>query len=128
MADIVFPGLPASGPIGAAYLPTNTDLLIYKGDYIEFFVNFVDDNNAALDLTGYSAKAQLRRDYHDTEPIEIVTTVDEDGSRIRVYIPSVTSATLSAGSYIWDLQVTNSNGDSRTFLTGDVMVYDEVTI
>lgn len=127
IADIVFPGLPAAGPIGSAYLPTNTDLVIYRGDYVEFFVNFVDDQGAPLDLTGYTVQAQFRPDYGSTEFVNITAEVTDDGSKIRVYIPSALSSSLELESYIWDLQITNSNGDKRTFLTGDVTVLNEVT-
>jgi hypothetical protein len=41
--------------------------------------------------------------------------------------PSSVTEDIAAGSYVWDFQVTNPSGNVRTYLAGDVIVYDEVT-
>lgn len=129
MTDLVFPGETPGAPLNSDSMPANHDLYIYKGDYVELFVVLNDDEDVPLDLTGYSAAAQLKLDYEDVSPVDFTCTIvapATDG-RVRIYLPTTASSTLEPGSYIWDFQIENPDGDVRTYLAGDVTVYDEVT-
>jgi hypothetical protein len=127
MADIVFPGLAAGGPIGQDYLPANYNLVLYKGDYLPFAVTLKDSSEAPLNLTGYVAKCSLRANYDSEETFDATCTITPMSGKIDILFPSSLTSTLSAGSYIWDFQVTDADGNSRTYFTGDVTVYGEVS-
>lgn len=129
MTDIVYPGENAGGPINSSAMPQNYDLTIYEGDAVKFTVSVKDAANAAVNLTGYTAKAQLKTSFTDASPVEFVCTITTptDGV-VSVYLAPATTATLIAGeSYIWDFQLTEPGGDVRTYLAGDVTVIPEVT-
>lgn len=126
MADIVYPGEVAGGPIGAAYLPRNYDLVLYRGDYISMSVTLKDSTGAPLDLTGYTAKCSLRKDYAAVAKFDAVCMVDEANGSVLIEFPSSITTTITAGDYIWDFQTT-VDGNNRTYFTGDVKVYGDVT-
>lgn len=126
MADIVFPGS-SSSTLNAAALPSNNDLIIYKGDYVELFVTIKDSNGTAISLIGSTPKAQLKTDYSDRDPKAFTCTLPGPTGQVRIYLPSSITSALLPGSYIWDFQVTFASGDTRTYLAGDVTVYNEVT-
>jgi hypothetical protein len=108
-------------------MPQNQDLVIYKGDYVELFVTVKDAAGVPLDLTGSTPKAQLKLDYDDASPVNFTCSLTGVTGQVRVYLSSATAATLKPGAYIWDFQVTNSSSQTRTYLAGDVTVYNEVT-
>lgn len=126
MADIVNPGAP-SGTLNANAMPLNQDLVIYKGDYVELFVTVKDASGVSLDLTGTTPKAQLKKDYDDVAPVDFDCSFTGVAGQVRVFLSSATCASLAPGDYIWDFQVTNSTGQTRTYLAGDVNVANEVT-
>jgi uncharacterized cupin superfamily protein len=128
MADIVYPGQVTGGALNATALPSNTDLVLYKGDYVEILLTLKDSLGAPLNLTGATPKAQLKSDYSDREPKEFTCTVTaaEEG-KVRIFLPSSATSELLPGSYIWDFQITAGDGNTRTYLAGDVTVYNEVT-
>lgn len=126
MADIVNPGA-SSGLLNADAMPTNQDLVIYKGDYVELFVTVKDAVGVSLDLTGATPKAQLKKTYNDVSPVDFTCSLTGVTGQVRVYLSSATCATLTPGDYIWDFQVTNSSAQTRTYLAGDVSVSNEVT-
>lgn len=126
MADLVFPGNTGT-TLNAAALPANNDLIIYKGDYVELFVTVKDSAGVAMNLTGTTPKAQLKADYADRNPKAFTCTLTATTGQVRIYLPSSITSALIPGSYIWDFQVTFSGGDTRTYLAGDVTVYNEVT-
>ena len=128
MADIVFPGNSASGPLGQDYLPANYDLVLYKGDYLPFAVTLKDSENDPLDLTGFTAKCSVRANYASSESFDATCTITPAAGKVDVMFPSSLTSTLVAGSYIWDFQITDPDGNNRTYFTGDVTVYDEVSV
>jgi hypothetical protein len=127
MADLVFPGEDSSTTLNSGAMPQNIDLEIYKGDYVRVFVVILDEDDTPKDLTGYTARASLKLDYEDDAPIDFTCTVTGEPGEVEVYLPSALSSTLIPGSYIWDIEIVDGDGDSRTYFTGDVTVYDEVT-
>ena len=127
MADIVRPGAPAGGPLNSGAMPTNVDLQIYKGDYVNLSITIKDDSGNPIDLTGLTPKAQLKYNYQDQSPIDFECIITDAASgKIRLFLSSEVSSTLIPGSYIDDFQLSSDFG-TRTYLVGDVMVQDEVT-
>ena len=127
MADIVFTGETPTAVIGQDEIPNNVDIRIYKGDYYEWYISLEDSVGSTVDISQDTPKAQLRETYESEAPIELDCDVDSDGD-IRIYLSSAVSSTLNPNKdYIWDLQTTNYKGDTKTWVTGDVDVLNEVT-
>lgn len=127
MADIVFPGQQPGGVIGREFLPSNFDLELYKGDYFPFRLLLKDSTGAPLNLTGYTARSQIRDYIDSTVVFEFATSIVPTEGAVDIMLNSTTSSGLAPGSYIWDVQLTNPDGNTRTYIAGDVKVYDEVT-
>jgi len=127
MADLVYTGDSAGGPLGS--LPGNYDIVMYKGDYYELLLTVKDSNGTAMNLTGYTPKSTLKTGYDDPGGVSFVCTVtDAANGKVRLFLSSTTTSTLLPGSYIWDFQITSSLGETKTYLAGDVVVVNEVTI
>lgn len=128
MADLVFPGELAAVTLNTDAMPINTNLELYKGDYVELFVVVKDDADVPINLTGYTARASLKLTYSDGSPVHFVCTIPTPANgTVKIYLSSTTSSTLVPGSYIWDFEIINAESDSRTYLAGDVVVNAEVT-
>ena len=107
---------------------TRTDLAIQQGaDYAATVtVEYID--GTAVDLTGWSAKAQLRNGSADCNPeviYEIGTTISLP-DQVILNIPHVTTATLK-GRYAWDLDLTSPEDAITTVLAGNANVTPEIT-
>lgn len=127
MADLVYTGQSAGVPLNAGALPTNNDLVIYKGDYVELFVTIKNATGTPMPLTGFTPKAQLKTSYDDPIPRQFDCTLTGVAGQVRIYLSSSVTSELLPGSYIWDFQITSGTGETRTYLAGDVTVYNEVT-
>jgi hypothetical protein len=125
MADIVYAGQTPGGPLNKGALPSNYDLVIYKGDYVSVRLTMENSDNTPMNLTGAIPRAVLKSDYSDNYERPFECTVEDN--QIHIFLPSESCSELLPGSYIWDFQITFSSGQTRTFLAGDVTVYDEVT-
>jgi hypothetical protein len=127
MADIVYPGETPGGTLGTDFLPSNYDLVLYRGDYFPLRVTLTDSAGVPLDLTGYTAAAQIRSNFDDPVSYDFDVTMTPLTGTIDLLLSSATSETILAGSYVWDFQVTEPSGNIRTYITGDVTMFDEVT-
>lgn len=130
MADIIFPGQTPNSTLGSTNLPENMDLAIWQGDAQEYFIVFSGSDGTPLDLTGCTAQAYIRSNFTDPTEYAFTCTVNDPATagKITVYMDSPTCATIPAGDYVWNFQVTFPNGDVRTYLAGDCTVYAEVDI
>jgi len=103
------------------------DLVIYQGDDWGATVN-VKNGTGPADITGFTAKAQIRQDVADNDPdvnVEITTVVSSP--TVELTIPAAATVDLICGSYVWDLQLTSPAGQITTILAGNVSVTQEVT-
>lgn len=126
MADIVYAGQTPGGPLNRGALPANYDLVIYKGDFVSIKLTMNNEDDTPMSLAGAVPKAVLKSDYSDQYQRPFQCTII-NGNEVNVFLPSEESSALLPGSYIWDFQITFASGQTRTFLAGDVTVYDEVT-
>lgn len=127
MTDTVFPGQPA-GVLGQESLPSNYDLVLYKGDYFNTSVVIKDNAGVVINLTGYTAKCSIRASFSSVTSFDAVCVITPLSGLVDITFPSTVTDDLAAGSYVWDFQVTNPSGNVRTYIAGDVTVYGEVTI
>lgn len=128
MADIVYPGQTPGGTLGVDFLPSNFDLVLYKGDYFPLRVTLKDPvTTLPIDLTGYTAAAQIRTDFEDPIAYDFEVAITPGIGQVDLLLSSATSETIPAGSYVWDFEVTDPSGNVRTYITGDVQMLNEVT-
>ena len=102
------------------------DLVIYQGDDFSGTVT-VNTETGPLDLTGYTAQAQIRTAVADTQQnisadIEVTVT---PSNLVLAIAHDVTKALK--GNYVWDLKIVNGNGLISTIVAGNVAVVQQVT-
>lgn len=105
---------------------------IDQGATWQLEVQYLDDNDVPVDLTGYTAAMQLRTDYL-VEPANLTLTTSNGGIVITantgtIMITATASQTygLSAGIYVYDLELTLNNYKER-LIQGMLTVAGEVT-
>jgi hypothetical protein len=125
MADIIFPGQTPIDNLGSTRLPGNLDLSIWQGDAQTYIIVLSAEDGSPIDITGYTASATIRSTY--TDPVKHSFDCSQSGvNQITMYMSSANCKAMTPGSYIWEFQLTQPNGDVRTYLAGDVTVYAEV--
>lgn len=113
-----------AGTIGANLLPKRYDIKIYQGDTFEVILNFKDEANVGVDLTGFTGRAQFKP--ATGAPIDLTVTVNYNAvnGAVRVYLAD-TSALV--GEYSWDLELQDAGARVRTYIGGKVTVTNDIT-
>lgn len=107
---------------------TKGHLEIVQGDDYTAYVVVENADGTPADITGWTAKAQIRRDVADEArrvEVEIATSIDSP--EVTLTIPHATTQNLTCSSYVWDLQLTSPENMITTILAGVVVVIREVT-
>lgn len=99
----------------------------YRGDSLEFVVRPKTSNGAPFNLSGYTAEFYLanRRGALGTQTVASAI-VDEEINVVTCTISPTVGRTLAAGTYVYDIQITNGT-QVYTILTGSVTVTDDIT-
>ena len=105
------------------------NLFIDQGS--DFAINFtVKDNGSVKDLTGYSARAQMRTSKTASSVAATFTCVisSPTNGTVTMSLPNATSSSLAAGTYVYDLEIfTSGNATVTRLIQGSVDLTQEVT-
>jgi hypothetical protein len=111
--------------------PGSYNFSYYRGDTATFVVRPKTSTGSAFDLTGYTASFVIanRRGSTGTQYTG-TATVDASTDIVTCTITPPVGRTLAAGSYVYDVQITNVTPNPDiiyTILNGTVTVTDDIT-
>jgi hypothetical protein len=112
--------------------PGIANLVCPRGSTFQRTLTFRIGRNA-VDITGWTARMQVRERY-DAESTLININTENDGivlgdasGTISLYISSVTTAGVPAGTHVYDLELINTTGEVTRLIEGKFTVTPEVT-
>lgn len=109
------------------FRPATLDIQIWKGDtWSQTFT--LTSNSTPINLSGSTPKIEIRKGCGGTLMLTLTSgngiTIGGTNNNVLTISKAIT---IDKGNYHWDLQVTFSGGSVKTYLTGDFIVYDDVT-
>ena len=109
------------------------NITINQGATFELTVTWKDSAGTAINLTGYSARMQVRETYSSTTSVVSLTngsgiTLGGSAGTIAIVISATTTAALTAPfSGVYDLELVSAGGVVTRLLQGAATVSPEVT-
>ena len=87
------------------------------------------ENNAVMNLTGYSVASKMRSTHDSSTVVGTFTCTISDASagQITMQMTNSTTAAIEEGIYVYDLENTASSGTVTRIMEGNVTVNPEVT-
>ena len=108
-------------------MPAEHDLTCYKGQTYEQNLYF-KQRGQPVDLTGITAKAQIRPEENSTTLIaEFAVTIDAEAGKISLGLTDTVTAAIRDGVYFWDLKAV-SDSAVRYWVRGKFIVSGRVTV
>ena len=100
-----------------------SNIYIDQGSDFSTVISLTDSNNDALNLTGYSALAQIRKTYGSTTIAATFTTVlTTDSGQLTMSLTDVVTAAMTSGRYVYDVLLTDGSGDKTRVLEGQAIL------
>ena len=109
------------------------DILIEQGATFIRDIVWKDSMGVPVDVTGYTARMQLRAQKSSTEILLSLTTengcitMGSTDGKVHLEIPAETTATYSARRAVYDLEMIDPEGIVTRLLEGGVELSMEVT-
>jgi len=98
-----------------------------------FNFNFtIKIDNIAWDLSGYTARMQVRADYNTTNKFLDLSTANGDISvnslgQVSATVSATRMAAITAGRWVYDIELVSAGGEVTRVLEGRFIVSAEVT-
>tara|TARA_R100000278_G_scaffold123067_1_gene111130 strand:- start:2270 stop:2611 length:342 start_codon:yes stop_codon:yes gene_type:complete len=106
-----------------AVSPGTYDFTLQRGSDHKFNVVFKDSGGSAINLTGWTAAAQVWDEARTTKAADFaVTYVNRANGSIDLAITDVLSAAMTDSEYKYDVLLTDGNGLKEYYLEGTVFM------
>jgi hypothetical protein len=107
-----------------------TNLVINSGaDFTQSFTLEGSSDNSALNLTGYTANAQIRKWSGSSSSVSFGTTITSPPTSGQIYLTlsAQNTASLKPGRYVYDILISDNYGVKTRVVEGMVLVREGVT-
>ena len=90
---------------------------------------FLADGVTAMNLTGYTVASKMRKHYTSTASHTINTTITNPATAglIDSSLSATETSAITAGYYVYDLEITSSGGVVTRVVEGKIQMKPEVT-
>jgi len=106
---------------------TKANLKVDQGSDFSTAINLTDDDGNALNLAGYTGAAQIRKYYTSTTSYNFDVDITANTGQITLSLTANTTNNITAGRYVYDLEITDSGGIVSRVLEGIITITPGVT-
>ena len=105
-----------------------SNIFIDQGATFTTTVTVTDANGDAVNLSGYSVAAQIRKTFLSSTATSFTATISNASSgEITISLTPTQTAALEAGRFVYDVVITASGGTKTRVVEGQVTVNPSVT-
>ena len=104
------------------------NIFIDQGTDFSITVDVTDTSGSALNMSGYSAAAQIRKTYGSSSVSSTFSTSIAEGTgQVTLSLTDTQTTALESGRYVYDLNVTSGGGQTTRVVEGQAIVTPGVT-
>lgn len=104
------------------------ELTIDQGATYNNVINVTDANGAGIDLTGYTARSEMRKSYYSSTAYPFTLSfINAATGSISMVMSAANTAILSPGRYVYDVELEDALGNISRIFEGIVTVLPNVT-
>jgi hypothetical protein len=107
-------------------MATKLNQFIDQGTDFATTIEVADDAGVPINLSTFTGRSQMRKHYTSTTFNSFTVTGDANGV-ITVSMNAATSANITGGRYVWDLELVSSGNVVSRIVEGIVTINPEVT-
>lgn len=104
------------------------NLYVDQGSTFTVSINLTESDNSAKDLTGHSARSQMRRSYYSVSNTQFSANVtDAANGVITLALTDAQTSALKPGRYVYDIELASPANVITRIIEGIVVVSPEAT-
>lgn len=101
------------------------NLVIDQGTTFASSIEVLDENDNAIELQNYVARGQMRKTYTSNNAVDFTTTTST--GILVISLTAGQTANITAGRYVYDVELVDSQNTVVRILEGIVTITPEVT-
>lgn len=102
------------------------NIIIDQGTTFNTRFVITDETDSPIDFTGYTANSQMRKSYTSSTSYTFSVTLNAIGE-VYLQMNANTTTGITAGRYVYDVEVENNTGIRSRVVEGIVTVTPQVT-
>ena len=105
-----------------------SNLYIDQGTTYSVTITVTNDAGTARNLTGYSARSQLRKSFYTTSNTAFTVSINNPSEgEIDLALTASQTANIKAGRYVYDVELVSNTNAVERIVEGIITVYPEAT-
>lgn len=108
-------------------MATKANLKIDQGADFATSITLTDDDGTVLNLTGYTGESHIRKYYTSTTHKSFTVSVGANTGVVELELDANTSNNMEFGRYVYDVELTASDGTVSRIMEGIVTITPGVT-
>lgn len=84
------------------------NIVIDQGTSFETTIDVTDEDGNIVNLTGYTGAAQMRKHYTSSAQTSFTVAIANTTGQVTLSLNAATSNTITAGRYVYDLELTET--------------------
>ena len=108
-------------------MATKANLTIDQGSTFNVTLDLTDENDTVIDLTGYSGVSQIRKTFTSLTGVSFAVAISAQYGTVTLSLTPAQTASLVAGRYVYDVELTSAGGTVSRIIEGIVTVTPQVT-
>lgn len=105
-----------------------SNLTIDQGSTFTVNIDCTASDGNILNLTGYTVAGQIRKNYDSTTSTALTSVIgNATGGRLTISLTAVQTNALTAGRYVYDVEITSAQSVVTRVVEGQVEVTPGVT-
>jgi len=105
-----------------------SNLVIDQGADFSVEIQYKNDDGTVKDITGYTARSQMRRSYYSTSNTAFTAAITNASiGQLELSLTSNQTNSLKSGRYVYDVEVVDTSSKVTRILEGIVTVMPGVT-
>lgn len=109
-------------------MATRANIVIDQGGAFSAEINVVDDNNDIVNLSGYTANAQMKKWYTSSNSVTLSTAISAEEGLVTISLTTAETSVIEFGRYVYDVIIHDANNVSTKIVEGIATVTPTVTI
>ena len=103
------------------------NLDIDQGSTFQTTINVTDENDDIVNLTGYTGVAQMRKHYTSSTSYSFTVSISPSIGTVTLSMTANATSNVVAGRYVYDCELTDTNGAVTRLIEGIATVTPQVT-
>lgn len=105
-----------------------SNLYIDQGTDFSVTIDVTNTDGSVLNLANYTAASQIRKTYGSSSAtVSFTTSIAAASGQVTLTLTDTQTAGISAGRYVYDLNITSSGGTTTRVVEGQAIITPGVT-